>query len=71
MLGLGADLDIERNFVGRGFQTLPISVEGACIAVGTGSCDNAVPEPSSYGLAAIALLAAGAAGRSRRRKTLA
>lgn len=71
MLGLGADLDYQRNFVGRAFQTLPISVEGACIAVGTGSCDNTVPEPSSYGLAAIALLAAGAAGRSRRRKTLA
>ncbi len=71
MLGLGADLDYERNFVGRDFQTLPISVQGACIAVGTGSCDNTVPEPSSYGLAAIALLAAGAAGRSRRRKTLA
>jgi MYXO-CTERM domain-containing protein len=46
-----------------------VTSQNGSICVG-GNC-NTVPEPSSYGLAAIALLAAGAAGRSRRRKTLA
>jgi hypothetical protein len=69
--------DYDRNLTGLlGSDLLAPSLNtgfsGTCIAVGTGSCDNNnVPEPGSYGLAAIALLAAGAAGRSRRRKTLA
>ncbi len=63
---LGPDLDFERNFVGLGFQSLDVEVGSVCIAVGNGNC--AVPEPASYGLAAIALLAAGAAGRTRRRR---
>ncbi len=64
---LGADPDFERNFVGREFATLDVNVGSACIAVGTGSCDNRVPEPASFGLAGLALLAAGVAGRNRRR----
>lgn len=53
-----------------GSEDLPdVTSRNGSICVG-GNC-NTVPEPSSYGLAAIALLAAGAAGRSRRRKTLA
>lgn len=63
---LGADPDFERNFLGRRFQSLDVSVGSICIAVGNGNCT--VPEPASYGLAAIALLAAGAAGRTRRRR---
>lgn len=62
---LGADPDFQRNFIGLNFASLPVSVGSACIAVGTGRCE--VPEPASYGLAAIALLAAGVAGRTRRR----
>jgi MYXO-CTERM domain-containing protein len=63
---LGASPDFDRNFVGLNFESLNVDVGSVCIAVGTGSC--AVPEPASYGLAAIALLAAGAAGRTRRRR---
>ena len=63
---LGPDADFDRNFVGRRFQSLDVVVGSACIAVGTGSCD--IPEPASYGLAGVALLAAGFAGRSRRRE---
>ena len=63
---LGADPDFERNFVGLNFESLNVDVGSVCIAVGTGNCT--VPEPASYGLAAIALLAAGAAGRTRRRR---
>ncbi len=62
---LGADPDFDRNHVGLQFATLNVNVGSACISVGTGSCD--VPEPASYGLAAVALLAAGFAGRTRRR----
>jgi hypothetical protein len=66
-LKLGADPDFERNFVGRRAESLDVQIQSACIAVGTGSCAVAVPEPASYGLAGIALLAAAVAGRSRRR----
>jgi hypothetical protein len=62
---LGPDGDFQRNFIGLNFASLPVSVGSACIAVGTGRCE--VPEPASYGLAAIALLAAGVASRTRRR----
>lgn len=65
---LGPDLDFDRNFVGRRFQSLDVTVGSACIAVGTGSCDiTPVPEPAGFGLAALGLLAAGLAGRGRRR----
>lgn len=62
---LGADPLFVRNFVGLVSQSLAVNVGSACISVGTGSCD--VPEPASYGLAGVALLAAGFAGRTRRR----
>jgi MYXO-CTERM domain-containing protein len=63
---LGADADFDRNFVGLNFASLGVDVGSICIAVGTGSCDNNVPEPASYGLAGMALLAAGLAGRRRK-----
>ena len=62
-LNFGADPDYERNVVGRRALSLDASFQGACVAIGTGSCDNRVPEPESYGLAAIALLGAGLARR--------
>ena len=64
---LGANPDFERNLLGLNFESLNVNVGSACIAVGTGSCDNRVPEPASFGLAGLALLAAGVAGRNRRR----
>lgn len=64
---LGANPDFERNFVGLNAESLSVNVGSACVAVGQGSCDNRVPEPASFGLAGLALLAAGAAGRMRRR----
>lgn len=66
---LGADPDFERDFVGRRAHSLNITVVGACIAVGTGDCGGGpqVPEPGTYGLAALGLLAAGAARRRARR----
>jgi MYXO-CTERM domain-containing protein len=64
---LGADADFERNVLGLNAESLNVNVGSACIAVGTGSCDNRVPEPASFGLAGLALLAAGVAGRARRR----
>lgn len=67
LVNLGADLDFERNFVGLNYGTLDVTVQGACISVGTGACE--VPEPGAYSLAGVALLAAGWAGRRRTRKT--
>jgi MYXO-CTERM domain-containing protein len=54
--GLGADLFLERNFVGLDALSLQVNVGNACIAVGTGQCTT-VPEPSSLGLLGIALAA--------------
>lgn len=54
----------QRSFIGRNGTALDVAIGSACIAVGSGSCS--VPEPASYGLAGLALLAAGAAGRRRR-----
>lgn len=67
-LSLGLNPDFERNFVGRRAESLDVQVGTACIAVGTGSCDNGhnVPEPASWGLAGLALLAAGSTARRRR-----
>ncbi len=41
---------------------------GACVAIGAGVCGqtNPAPEPASYALVAVGLLAAGVAGRRRR-----
>jgi MYXO-CTERM domain-containing protein len=66
---MGLDAVFERNFVGRRFQTLDVQVIGTCIAVGTGSCPNNVPEPSTFGLAGLALLGLAAPAWRRRRPT--
>jgi hypothetical protein len=68
-VNLGLDPDFQRNFTGLDFGTLGVTVNGACIAVGTGDCGQGpqIPEPASFGLAALGLLALGAAGRARRR----
>lgn len=63
---LGPDLDFERNIVGRDFATMDVTVNGACIAVGTGQCRTNVPEPSSYALVGLALAGLALAGRRRR-----
>jgi len=63
-ISLGPDMDFQRNFAGLRAQSLDVAINSACIGVGTGACQ--VPEPSSYGLAGVALLAAGMAGRKRR-----
>jgi|GEM_PF-1347930 len=68
LLDLGADLDFERNFVGRRFQTLDVTVQGTCVAVGDGQCpDRVVPEPAAYGLLGMAALLGGLATSRRRR----
>jgi Cohesin domain len=60
---LGADPLFERNFVGLNFATLDLTIESACVAVGTGVCATAVPEPSGWLLSLAALGALGAVGR--------
>jgi MYXO-CTERM domain-containing protein len=67
LVDMGLDAVFERNFVGRRFQTLDVQVIGTCIAVGTGSCPNNVPEPSTFGLAGLALLGVAAPAWRRRR----
>lgn len=68
LFDLGADLDFERNFVGRRFQTLDLTVQGTCVAVGDGQCpDRVVPEPAAYGLLGMAALLGGLATSRRRR----
>lgn len=65
-LKFGASPEFQRNVVGRDFQSLDASFNGACVAIGTGSC-NQIPEPAGYALAGLALLGCGAASRLRRR----
>ena len=62
----------DMNVVGKDpFSSLVVNFGSTCVIVGNGGTCQQVPEPASYGLAAIALFAAGVAGRSRRRlKTL-
>jgi hypothetical protein len=64
----GPSLDFERLVVGRNGLAMQLSYAGACVAIGNANCVVEVPEPSSFGLAAIALLAAGGAGRTLRRR---
>ena len=66
-INFGPDPDFERNVVGRGSLSLPLVVQGACVAVGTGTCLQTVPEPGTIALVLLALLVAGFAVRPRRR----
>ncbi len=65
---LGSDPDFERAFIGLSSNALTVNVGSLCIAVGTGSCGGTIPEPSTYGLAGIALLGALLPGALRRRR---
>lgn len=65
-LNFGADLDFERNVVGRDALSLNATFQGACVAIGTGSC-NQVPEPATFALAGLALLGCGMSSAARRR----
>lgn len=71
------DAATQRNLVGWSatdlagvYNTIASSYNGLCVAVGNASCNTepptGVPEPASFGLAAVALLGAGAATRRRR-----
>lgn len=71
-LNFGADPLLERLVTGRRLQNgmggvLELDYSGACIAVGDAVCPARVPEPASYGLAALALLGCGIASSRRRR----
>ncbi len=68
-IAFGPDPDYDRNFVGLDALSLNVDIGSACIAVGTGSCEGGpnAPEPASLWLIGLALLAAVAAGRPRRR----
>lgn len=63
----------ERDVVGRDAEFLRNQYSGACVAVnspngGTNTCDITVPEPATYGLVGMALLAAGFARRRAARQ---
>lgn len=63
---LGPDADFDRLFVGLNGASLAVDVGSVCVAVGTGSCDNGVPEPATGLLVGAALAAAGASMRRRK-----
>lgn len=65
---LGTDLDFQRAFSGLNSSPLVVDVGNICISVGTGTCS--VPEPSSYGLAGLALAGALLPAALRRRRKL-
>ena len=66
LVNFGADLNFERNVVGRNANSLPLTVQGACIAVGTGTCDQKVPEPATLALVLLGLAAAAVTRRRTR-----
>ena len=70
-VGLDGGPDFDRNFTGLNNGSLTISVETAeiCVRGDLSLCGGlpGVPEPASYGLAGVALLAASWASRGRRR----
>lgn len=68
LLQFGPDPDFERNFVGLNALSLQVDLGSACIAVGTGQCPSAVPEPSSLALFGLALAGALVPGALRRRR---
>jgi hypothetical protein len=70
-LSLGPDADFDRLVVGRNGAPLDLVYVGACVSVGASApgtgCQNGVPEPASYALAGLALLAGAAARRMAQR----
>lgn len=67
-IAFGPDAYFQHNFVGLDFSSLDVVLGTACVAVGTGSCGGGdVPEPASLALVALAVMAAVATGRTRRR----
>lgn len=67
LINLGANIDFERNFVGLGGATLDVTVNGTCIAVGDGECNQRVPEPASLALFGVAACSGLWAARRRSR----
>ena len=68
-LSFGTDPFFERNVVGRLGESLNATFEGACVAIGTGSCtQNPIPEPATFGLAGLALLGCGLTRNLTRRR---
>ncbi len=71
-LSFGASPVFDRNITGKlAGQLQGVTFGTACVAVGAdaAACRAQVPEPSSYALVALGLVAAGLAGRTRRRRT--
>lgn len=66
LLNFGPDPDFQRNITGRNALSLDVDFGSACISVGTGNCDQRVPEPSAVSLAGLGL--AGMLGVALRRR---